>query len=153
MRIAAALTLALAVAACTSEEAPELSSIADQALTGTVAGQAWTLVDGDVAPFLASNTEYVASLFDVARGGCDAAWPEAGGVLQVEFPREVGAYELSALRSVSMAPIGNFSAGVAAASGLLVISEITADRVRGGLRAEADDNNHVEGRFDVQICE
>jgi hypothetical protein len=147
-----ALALSLSLAACAADDAADISEIADQPLAGTIAGQAWTLVDGEISTFLADDTAYVASLFDVATGGCDAEWPEAGGLLEIEFPRKVGAYELSSDRSVSLAILGNLADGVSAEDGLLVISEITADRVRGGLRAEADDRNRVEGRFDVRLC-
>jgi hypothetical protein len=150
--VVSCLALSLAVTACVTDDAPDLSSIADQPLTGTIAGQSWTLVDGDVSTFLADDTAYVASLFDVGLGGCDAEWPETGGVIQVEFPREVGSYELSSVRSVSLATIGNLAEGVAAERGVLVISEIADGRVRGGLRAEADDANAVEGRFDLTLC-
>jgi hypothetical protein len=135
----------LAAAGCSSES----TAIADTMLAGTVFGQPWTFQAGHTSAFLSEGEdEFFASLYPTAFTPCELAGP-TGPHLIVSIPKTPGDYELSFALNMTFAD-GN--SNLIATEGRIVVDEVTATTVTGGLVAIYDDANQVNGRFDVTIC-
>jgi hypothetical protein len=70
--------------------------------------------------------------------------------LIVAIPKAPGEYEMSLQRNMTFV-VGD-SNNLIATKGRIVVDEVTTTTVQGGLVAEYDGSNQVNGRFEVTIC-
>jgi hypothetical protein len=144
MRILAAL--ALLMGACGGGSSYEVS---DQPLAGTVGGAPWTFVAGHTDAFLSEGEDdFFAELYAEAFAPCGFATPQ-GSLLLVAVPKEPGEYEMSL--QLNMTFVAN-DENLVATDGVIVVEEVTATTVTGGVHGVFDDDNQVDGRFTLTIC-
>ena len=68
----------------------------------------------------------------------------------VGIPKTPGEYEMSLQRNMTFV-VGD-SQNLIATKGRIVVDEVTATSVKGGLVGTYDGQNEVNGRFEVTIC-
>lgn len=144
----AALSFALlATAACGTDGSS--FEVAATPLAGTVGGQAWTFVAGETDAFLSNGeTDFFAELRPAAYTTCTGA-PPSGNHLIVSIPKAVGDYDMGPQLNMTFV-VG--SDNKIAFDGRIIVTEVTATKVKGGLHASFDGSNEVDGQFDVAIC-
>ena len=138
----------MALVGCASDsDTPELS---DTTMTGKIGGQAWTFTAGHTSAFLSEGEpDFFASLYPAAFTACGFSEP-GGNHLIVAIPKTAGDYELSLSRNMTFV-VGE-ATNLIATNGRIVVDEVTATTVKGGLVASYDGQNEVNGRFEVTIC-
>jgi hypothetical protein len=141
------LVVTATTAACTDSGGSV--EIATTPLAGKVAGQAWTLAMGHTSAFLSEGEDdFFATLYPTTFTACGFSEP-SGPHLIVAIPKTPGDYELNlGLNMTFYADNEN----LVATEGRIVVDEVTATRVTGGLHGIYDGDNEVNGRFDVTIC-
>lgn len=125
----------------------------DTPLAGTVGGQQWTFQAGDTDAFLSKDEpDFFATLFPASAAGtftaCGFSQP-AGNHLIVSIPKTPGEYPMSLSRNMTFV-VGNDNK--IAVDGMIVVDEVTATSIKGGLVASFDSSNEVNGRFEIPIC-
>jgi len=143
------LVLGLALAGCSSSSS-DGETIDDAPLSGKVGSQSWTFQVGATNALLSQGDEaFVAGLYATSYTPCVDTAPR-GNYLIASIPKQPGTYPLSLLRNITFAVgAGDNLIGV---EGELVVDEVTATTVTGGLRTRYDDGNDVNGRFQITIC-
>lgn len=123
--------------------------ISEESLAGLVAGEPWSFVEGHTSAFLSEGEDdFFAILVSEAFETCGFGEP-SGDKLIVSIPKEPGAYNFSL--SLNMTFVQG-SSNLVATDGQIVVDEVTATRVRGGLTGYFDGDNEVSGQFDIAIC-
>ncbi len=141
------LVAAAAATACSSSSSS--FEIAATPLAGEVGGQPWTLVLGHTSAFLSEGEDdFFATLYPTTFTACGFSEP-GGPHLLVAIPKEPGDYELDLGLNMTFY---DGETNLVATDGRIVVDEVTATRVTGGLHARYDGDNEVDGRFDVTIC-
>lgn len=141
----------LLLAACTGPDPEEAWEISDQVLQGVVDGEPFTFTAGDADAFTQGGDD---AFYGVLAGepgfeGCDYERP-AEAHLEVLVPREPGVVDLDLdIHATFVTPDGGARLTMA---GLVEVTAITGEEVAGGLVAEADDDNRVDGRFVLARC-
>jgi hypothetical protein len=139
----------IALVGCAADDGgtPALS---DTTLTGSVGGQTWTFAAGQTSAFLSEGEpDFFATFYPSAFTACGFSEP-GGNHLIVSVPKTPGEYELSLQRNMTFV-VGD-SNNLIATNGTIVVDEVTATSVKGGLVASYDGQNEVNGRFEVTIC-
>jgi hypothetical protein len=144
----------LAVAMCAWAACGTSYEVADQPLAGTIDGEPWTFVAGATDAFLSEGEdEFFAGLYDEAFEPCQYSEPDRPTFLIASIPKQPGEYEFSL--SLNMTFVVDRDDGpdnLVATDGVIVVDEVTATTVRGGLHGVFDDDNEVNGTFEVAIC-
>jgi hypothetical protein len=143
--------LLLALSACEPEE-PLVWTISDQALAGTVGGREWSLVTGDADAYNAPlDFAYLGILSAEEWTACGPERPGEPWV-QVLLPRQVGEQDLTAALEVLFFAADGTPASTTA--GRVRIDEAGPQFgvVRGGIVAEAGDENRIDGEFEIPVC-
>lgn len=123
--------------------------IVDTTLSGSVGGQPWTFVAGHTDAFLSEGeSDFFAELYAGTFTPCGFDTP-TGDFLIVSVPKEVGEYDFSLSLNMTFV-VG--SDNLVATDGRVVVDEVTATTVRGGLVGDFDGDNHVNGQFELTIC-
>ena len=154
MRNKLAITLLLSfgsLAACTTDEGGGGSAdIADSQLAGTVGGQTWQFAAGHTSALLSEGEpDFFASLYPMTFTACGFSEP-SGNHLIVSIPKTPGEYEMGLSRNMTFVVCE--SDNLVAFNGKIVVDEVTATSVKGGLVGSYDSSNEVSGRFEVTIC-
>jgi hypothetical protein len=124
--------------------------IATTPLAGTVGGMPWTFQTGETSAFLSEGEpDFFASLYASSFTAC-AAFPPSGPHLLVSVPKQVGDYEMGLGRNMTF--VDRDSNNLITFDGRIVVDEVTATTVTGGLHATYDGGNSVDGRFQITIC-
>lgn len=148
--IALALLLSSTLVACGTDGGSDEVDMT-QTLTGTVGGQAWTFAAGETNFFLSEGEDdFFAELYPTAYTQCGFSAP-SGNHLIVAIPKAVGEYEMNTSRNMTFV-VGD-SENLISFSGKVVVSEVSATSVKGGLVGSYDGQNEVNGTFDLKICE
>ena len=135
---------------CSVSSATSLDDIAATPLDGAVGGQTWTFSTGHTSGFLSEGKpEFFATLYPTAFTTCGFSEP-SGSHLIVAIPKTPGDYEMGL--SLNMTFVDG-SRNLVATNGRIVVDEVTETKVTGGLVAEYDSNNEVNGRFEVALCD
>jgi hypothetical protein len=138
----------MALAGCAADEGS--AEISAEMMTGSVGGQTWAFKAGHTSAFLSEGEpDFFASLYPMTFTACGFSEP-AGNHLIVAIPKMPGDYELSLARNMTFVVGGNQN--LIATNGRIVVDEVTATTVKGGLVASYDGQNEVNGRFEVTIC-
>jgi hypothetical protein len=138
----------MALVGCAADDSnPEL---ADTMLSGKVGGQTWTFAAGHTSAFLSEGEpDFFATLYPTAFTTCGFSEP-GGNHLIVAVPKQPGEYPMSLSRNMTFV-VGE-SNNLIATNGKIVVDEVTATTVKGGLVATYDGQNEVNGRFELAIC-
>jgi hypothetical protein len=122
-----------------------------QTLSGTVGGQSWTFAAGETNAFLSEGEDdFFAELYPTAYTQCGFSAP-TGDHLIVAIPKTPGEYEMNLGRNMTFV-VGD-SENLVSFEGKIVVSEVTATSVKGGLVGSYDGANEVNGAFELKICE
>ena len=139
----------MALVGCASDDAGS-AEIMTTPLAGEVGGTTWTFTAGHTSAFLSEGEpDFFASLYPTAFTACGFSEP-SGNHLIVAIPKMPGEYEMSLSRNMTFV-VGD-STNLIATNGRIVVDEVTATSVKGGLVATYDGSNEVNGRFEVTIC-
>ena len=139
----------MALVGCATDDSSS-APINDTAMTGTVGGQTWTFAAGHTSAFLSEGEpDFFATLYPMTFTTCGFSEP-AGNHLIVAIPKTPGEYEMSLSRNMTFV-VGD-SNNLIATDGRIVVDEVTATTVKGGLVSTYDGQNKVNGRFEVTIC-
>jgi hypothetical protein len=138
----------MALVGCASDDG--VGELSDTTMTGMVGGQTWTFAAGHTSAFLSEGEpDFFATLYPMAFTTCGFSEP-GGNHLIVSIPKMPGEYEMSLSRNMTFV-VGD-SNNLIATKGKIVVDEVTATTIKGGLVAEYDGQNEVNGRFEVAIC-
>lgn len=149
--IVLALLLSSTLVACGTDDSGPGDVDMTQTLNGTVGGQAWTFAAGETNAFLSEGDDnFFAELYPTAYTQCGFSAP-SGNHLIVAIPKTAGEYEMNTSRGMTFV-VGD-SENLISFSGKVIVSEVTATSVKGGLVGSFDSANEVNGTFDLKICE
>ena len=149
-KLTTALFLSLSLAACATDGDSGSQDIAESQLAGTVGGQTWSFAAGHTSAFLSEGEpDFFASLYPMTFTACGFAEP-SGNHLIVAIPKTPGEYDMGLSRNMTFV-VGE-SDNLVAFNGKIVVDEVTATSVKGGLVGSYDNSNEVSGRFEVTIC-
>lgn len=147
--LTAALILSVGLVGCAADDSGSME-IADTQLAGTVGGKPWSFQTGHTSAFLSEgDPDFFSTLYPMAFTTCGFSEP-GGDHLIVAVPKTTGEYEMGLSRNMTFV-VGE-SQNLIAFEGKIVIDEVTATTVKGGLAARYDDANSVSGRFELAIC-
>ncbi|HEY5946908.1 MAG TPA: hypothetical protein VIV40_15500 [Kofleriaceae bacterium] len=139
----------MALGGCAADDG-STAEISNEMLTGSVGGQAWSFKAGHTSAFLSEGEpDFFATLYPATFTTCGFSEP-GGNHLIVSIPKTVGEYEMSLSRNMTFV-VGD-SNNLIATKGRIVVDEVTATSVKGGLVSSYDGQNEVNGRFEVTIC-
>ena len=126
------------------------TSINDSTLSGEVAGRSWTFISGRAKPSVWDDGSYSLAFWDEdIENPCDSFSSGSEAQLLGSFNLEQGSQELSNTNNI------NFSANSQnniTTEGRFVITEITEDMVYGKMIATFDNENYVNGIFELTLC-
>jgi hypothetical protein len=142
------LAALLALPACSGSSDGD-EEIAAGPLSGKVAGQAWTFQAGATDAFLSEDGDFFAALYDTSFTPCGFDEPNRPHLL-LSLPKQPGTYDLSLMRNITFV-VGE-SENLVSLDGQIVVDEVTATSVTGGLRTRRDDGNDVNGQFQLTVC-
>ena len=148
---AAALLASLSFAAgCATDDGDTSSTeISSSPVTGMVGGQAWTFQAGHTDAFLSEgDDDFFATLFPSTFTTCGFSEP-SGNHLILSIPKTVGDYPMSLSRNMTFV-VG--SDNKIAIDGHIVVTEVTATKLKGGIAAKFDSQNEINGTFEIPIC-
>lgn len=141
------LLLAVLLSACAADSGS--ADLSDTPLAGTVGGQTWTFAAGHTDAFLSKDDpDFFATLYPTTFTACGFSEP-GGNHLIVAIPKTPGEYPMSLARNMTFV-VGNDNK--IAIDGRIVVDEVTATSVKGGLVGSFDSSNEVNGRFEITIC-
>src|SRR3954469_7925138 len=132
------LLLCTLLSACAAD--PGSADLKDTPLAGTVGGQAWTFQAGDTDAFLSKDEpDFFATMYPAAFTACGFSQP-AGDHLILSIPKTPGEYAMTLSRNMTLV-VGNDNK--IAVDGTIVVDEVTATSIKGGLVASFDSANSV----------
>lgn len=141
------LLLCAVLTACAADSGS--ADLKDSPLAGTVGGKTWTFQAGDTDAFLSKDEpDFFATLFPATFTACGFSQP-AGDHLIVSIPKTPVEYPMSLSRNMTFV-VGNDNK--IAVDGTIVVDEVTASSIKGGIVASFDSSNEVNGRFEIPIC-
>ena len=161
------ITLLLVVGLCVLEscdkEKEEIKtySFKDQLMAGKIDGQVWIYQDGiaeSTTVGIARTLSFSLFLNQPSGQGCNATFPVSGSqvsfllldVLGLYIINKTSPYSLDGSTSLTMTT----SSGemLFAKRGAIEITNVSSTSVSGRIDAYADDNNYINGNFEVLIC-
>ncbi len=140
--------LSVGATACTIETSVGDEIVASN-LSGFVAGQSWNFVAGHTDSFLSEGEDdFFAVLFPTSFTPCGFSEPSGPHII-VSIPKTTGDFEMGFGRNMTFV---DGSDNKVAFDGRIRVDSITATSVSGGLVAEYDFDNEVNGTFTVTVC-
>ncbi len=119
-------------------------------LTGAVGGETWTFAAGETNAFHSEGeNDYFAELYPAAYTQCGFSTP-SGNHLIVSVPKKTGDFTFGTSRNMTFV-VGD-SNNLISFEGRVVVDEVTATTIKGGLVASYDGDNDVNGTFELAIC-
>ncbi len=123
--------------------------VATTPLAGTVGGQSWTFVAGQTDSFLSDGKpDFFTVMYPAQFPTCGFSRPGDSHLI-VSVPKEVGDYDMGFDRNMTFV-VGTDNK--IAFDGRIVVTEVTATKVVGGLHGSFDGDNEVNGQFEISIC-
>lgn len=122
-------------------------------LAGEINGQAWTQISGRVTAPNEEGKSYL-TLWDVdIADPCNPAEVGERSVV-AKISLEPSRVELSEDRTVTFSIYdGEMVRSTEVESGVLKIVRVANGRLQGAIMANHDETNHLEGSFEVQVCQ
>ncbi len=152
MHLFLALFSLLILSACGDDT--DSIDVADTPLSGKVAGEAWTFASAQTNAFLSDEEGYWVDLYSAPVASCGDSTP-AGPKLIILLPSNVGEYDFSPAQTMTFVvphdgegPMNNV-----ASKGRLIVESITDTTITAAVHGIFDDDNEVDGRFTVEICQ
>jgi hypothetical protein len=127
------------------------TAISSQVLAGKIGGEAWTFVQGETDAFLSDDSTYFVILYASSFSACSTfSAPSDESHILISIPKTPGSYDLSLAKNATfyVPPSDNW----VATRGHVQIDELTATTIAGGARITYNDDNTVDGQFQVSIC-
>jgi len=125
--------------------------ISDQVMTGQIGGQSWTFATGETDAFLSDGEDdFFALLYQESFAACQTS-PAASRYLIVSVPKQPGEYDFGPQLNMTFV-IGD-ATNLVATDGTIVVDQVTATTVTGGLHGVFDGDNEVDGQFTLTICQ
>jgi len=148
--LAASLLVSLSLIGCATDDGDMSSTeIASSPVTGMVGGQAWTYVAGHTDAFLSEGDDsFFTTLFPTQFTTCGFSEPSGDHVI-LSVPKTVGDFPMSLSRNMTFV-VGNDNK--IAIDGHIVVTEVTATKLKGGIVAKFDSQNQINGTFEIPIC-
>ena len=129
--------------------------VLEQNLQGVIGGNEWTFVDGETNSFLSDETSFFTTLYASDIENCGFISSRGHHIL-ASLPNEVGTFELDFFegRTITLVSTGPDDVPVnnIATEGVIEITEITETSIKGGISAATDNDNTINGQFDISIC-
>ena len=124
--------------------------IAATTLAGMVGGQPWTLVGGETDAFLSSGEpDFFTTLYAESVTPCTGAgFSVTSNEIILQVPMATG----DSMRSVTFVVDPSNTSQNFIVTGHVVVDEVTATSVSGGVYASYDDDNVINGQFQATIC-
>ena len=121
---------------------------------GVINGEQWNLAsaNGYLVPFELKYEFKLLGVSEPGSGGCSAPFP-TGPHLSFTVPPRAGSFSIPLpILQESVRIHENGSTSAFATSGFLEIYGVDNSRVTGYIQAVLDDENTVEGNFEVDLC-
>ena len=129
------------------------TTIATSPLSGVIGGQPWSLGSAETDEVLSDEETFVLTVYGEPSSGCDPFFQPTKNELILITPKVPGDYAISLARAATfVVDPGGANDNLIALSGRLVIDEVTATSLRGGIAVEYNASNHVNGQFEATIC-
>ncbi|MBI2892730.1 MAG: hypothetical protein HYY06_04210 [Deltaproteobacteria bacterium] len=127
--------------------------IPEATLAGQVGAEGWELAGGYTNAFLSEGeAEFFAELYAEQLEPCGFETPTRPHLI-ASIPKEPGEYSLSlSLNATFVIEGADGPENLVATDGRIVVDEVTESSVRGGMSVSYDDDNEVEGQFEVAVC-
>jgi hypothetical protein len=124
--------------------------IASGALAGKVGGQAWTLASAETDAFLSMNQpDFFTTLYTESVAPCTGAGNSTtSNRVITEVPMVAGDY----MKFVTFVVDPGGTNQNLVVNGHIVVSQVTATTVSGGLSASLNADNTISGQFQATIC-
>jgi hypothetical protein len=145
------LAISLPLTACATDDSssPSTAEIDSTPVAGMVGGQSWTFVAGDTDAFLSDGEDtFFAALYPAQFTTCGFSEP-SGDHLLISIPKTVGDYPMSLARNMTFV-VGNDNK--IAIDGHIRVDEVSATKIKGGIVSRFDDQNEINGTFEIPIC-
>jgi hypothetical protein len=147
------LGLLLAACGCSSDGEDETFDIASGTLSGKIGGADFALVAAETDSFLSDESGIWADLYaEPITNACQAGPAGNKNHLILSLPNQPGDYRMSLSLNATFVVEGAQTDNLIATRGRLVIDEVTATHVRGGVHVLYDAANEVSGKFQVAVC-
>lgn len=133
--------------------------IEDQILQGKIDGEEWVFSSGSAEESSFQEGWFRVKLYAGTDEPCGFGTPSGADDRSIlsSFPGEPGEYELgitSSRPSVTFTyPDGGTAQNMVATRGLLVIDEVTTEKMSGALIATFDVDHEVDGTFELTRCD
>jgi hypothetical protein len=122
-------------------------------LAGMIGGEAWTFNHADIDDFLSDEQTFFLTAYAEPAIACESFFQSTQNELIVIVPKAPGDYAINFEHAATfVVDPGGESRNLVARNGHMVIDEITATSLRGGIAVEYNAQNHVNGRFEATIC-
>jgi len=141
-------------AGCGGPNNPPERAISSGPVSGKIAGQTWTFGTGEAALVRGSSgvQQYLVHLYPGAVEACVSFGMMPGrDLVSMLMPTAVGSYQLGYDLSSTLVA-GSIDTRCVAIEGRLVIDDITATTLTGGLFVNCGPGNTIDGQFTAVIC-
>ncbi len=123
-------------------------------ISGTISGQEWTFVQGDISAFLSEGDTFFTSLYATTYDACGFGPGPEDAHLIIRVPKEVGAYPFTMDQNMTFVTFDEEGpVNEVVLEGQVTVEEVTDSKVTASLVARLDANNDVGGSFTVEFCE
>lgn len=125
-------------------------TIKDQPLDGEIGGLAWTVISGRVKKSTFGENQYTYDFWNEDREDvCSAFEMGSDAKLLGMFPLSLGEHQFGNTNNLNFAISGE---NKITTNGVMIITDVTSDKVSGKLLAKYDDKNYVNGEFTLTLC-
>jgi hypothetical protein len=125
--------------------------ISTQPLAGKIGGQPWTWMTGETDPYLSTASAYWVDAYAESFTPCTGSPSTSENRLIMSLPMAIGNYPLS-LQFNQTFYIAAGNDNLAATSGEIDITDLSATTITGGAKFAYNADNSVDGQFEVTIC-
>ncbi|MDF1561527.1 MAG: hypothetical protein P1V51_00710 [Deltaproteobacteria bacterium] len=144
-------SLVLALAACGAPEDDDGTAftVADQVLSGEIAGQPWTFVQGSTNAFLSDAEGWFSKLHAAPYTSCDEFTEPDPPYMLVNVPTTLGEHLYGLHLNATF--VTEPGVNMIGTTGGIIVTEITETTVTAGLKTSYE-GHHAEGFFTVDLC-
>lgn len=145
-------SLLLLLVGCDGKLLGEDYEIATGELSGLIDGENWTFAGGETNAAMSDETSWFSAIYGMSYESCSRELPGGSGLI-LDVPMAPGEYELGPQRTVTFL-FADSTQNRVSTTGLLVVDEVGAEAVAGGLYTiyAADADFEVSGQFILDIC-
>ncbi|HWA78543.1 MAG TPA: hypothetical protein VG937_39680 [Polyangiaceae bacterium] len=127
--------------------------IASSPLAGTIGGEAWAFDHAETESALSDEETFFLTFYAEPATACEPFFQSTRNQLIVIVPKAPGDYAINFDHAATfVVDPGGENRNLVSFNGHLVVDEVTATSVLGGIAVEYNAANHVNGRFEATIC-